>query len=72
MGIKQLSELPDGSTVLLVSHGLVIRSLMEEFAAPGLYDPGHAPENGTIQLMEINNSQPTIKFYNRHSLPADD
>ncbi|MCI1926483.1 MAG: histidine phosphatase family protein [[Lactobacillus] timonensis] len=72
MGIKQLSELPDGSTVLLVSHGLVIRSLMEEFAAPGLYDPGHAPENGTIQLMEINNSQPTVKFYNRHSLPADD
>lgn len=71
-GIRQLGELPDGSTVLLISHGLVIRSLMEEFAAPSLYDPGHAPQNGTIQLMEITAGHPLIKFYNRYTLPTAD
>lgn len=70
-GIRQLSELPDNSTVLLVSHGMVIRTIMEEFDTAGIYDRGHAPKNGTIQLMVIDNGQPTIKFYNQHHLPAD-
>lgn len=70
-GIRQLSELPDNSTVLLVSHGMVIRTIMEEFDTAGIYDRAHAPKNGTIQLMVINHGQPTIKFYNRHNLPAD-
>lgn len=69
-GIQQLSELPDGSNVLLVSHGLVIRTIMEEYGAD-IYDPAHAPQNGSIQLMAITDGQPRIKYYNRYTLPTD-
>lgn len=69
-GMSELGQLPDHSNVLLVSHGLVIRSLMEEFGKD-IYDPGHAPQNGSIQLIQIQNGQPTVKFYNRFTLPTD-
>ncbi|WP_367341292.1 histidine phosphatase family protein [Limosilactobacillus sp.] len=68
-GVDRLRRLPDGSNVLLVDHGLVVRSLMELYASPDVYDGTEAPKNAHISKMVLDGDKTTVEYFNRVDLP---
>lgn len=67
-GIEKLRALPDGSNVLVVSHGMTIRSLGSRFGTK----PEHTaqPANGSITKMQLTPTDTTIEFYSQLALPT--
>lgn len=66
-GLDKLRALPDGSNVLVVSHGMTIRSIGEHFSA----DPAHRaqPQNGSITKLSLTPTTTHIDFYSQLALP---
>ena len=60
--------LKDGDSVLQISHGNTLLSLMHRFAPAG-YDLSERPQNGSVTRLDFDTSKPldqsiTIKGYN--------
>lgn len=53
----------DGDTVLVVSHGITIRSIVDRYA-PQL-DKGHETINGSITRLQITDDDIHVDFFNR-------
>lgn len=66
-GFDRLHALPDGSTVLVVSHGATIRSIACRYSDK--IDPRNSPRNGSIMKMTLDNDKTTVDFYNQLKLP---
>ncbi|WP_076459743.1 histidine phosphatase family protein [Limosilactobacillus caccae] len=66
-GFDHLRSLPDGSTVLVVSHGATIRSIANRYSDQ--IDPGDSPRNGSIMKMTLDSDQTVVDFYNKLELP---
>lgn len=63
-----LRSLPDKSTVVVVSHGSIIRYLANVFGEPGHNYEG--PGNGAIMKMTIDQNSAHVDFYNQTELPS--
>ena len=63
-----LRGLPDKSTVVVVSHGSIIRYLANVFGEPGHNYEG--PGNGAIMKMAIDQNSAHVDFYNQTELPS--
>lgn len=66
-GFDRLRALPDGSEVLVVSHGATIRSIVQRYS--DAYDPGDSPRNGSITKLTLDKNNTTVDFYNKLELP---
>lgn len=66
-GFERLRSLPDGSTVLVVSHGAAIRSIANRHSDE--VDPGDSPRNGSIMKMTLDENTTAVDFYNKLELP---
>lgn len=66
-GLDRLRQLPDQSNVLVVSHGMTIRSIGERFGT----HPGDAaqPHNGAIAKLSLTKDATSVDFYNQMQLP---
>lgn len=64
-GLNILRQLPDQSTVLVVSHGTAIRSIISKYAKD--IDPV-APSNGSITQVDLSKNQTQVNFYNQLTL----
>ena len=67
-GFDRLHSLPDGSNVLVVSHGATIRSIVDRYSDE--FDPGESPKNGSITKLVLTPESTTVEFYNQLQLPA--
>lgn len=67
-GLDRLRALPDGTTVLVVSHGMTIRSIGDRFGTT----PAETaqPRNGAIAKLSLTPTTTTIDFYNQLQLPS--
>ena len=66
-GFDRLRALPDGSEVLVVSHGATLRSIAHRYS--DAYDPGDSPRNGSITKLTLDKNNTTVDFYNKLELP---
>ncbi|KRK98446.1 phosphoglycerate mutase [Secundilactobacillus odoratitofui DSM 19909 = JCM 15043] len=66
---KLRANTKDGDTVLVVSHGMTIRSIVDRFA-PEL-DEGIATINGSITKLTISDSDIKVDFFNRTDFVAE-
>lgn len=66
-GFDHLRALPDGSTVVVVSHGAAIRSIAAHFSTK--IDPGESPRNGSITKLTLDGKHTTVDFYNQLEIP---
>lgn len=66
-GLDMLRELPDGSNVLVVSHGMTIRSIGSCFGTSAEHTA--QPANGSITKLSLTKDTTTINFYSQLSLP---
>lgn len=64
-GIDRLRALPDGSTVVVVSHGVTIRSIADHFG----YHTEESPRNGSMTRLTLTPSTTHVDFYNQLKLP---
>jgi probable phosphoglycerate mutase len=65
-GIDKLRQFPDGSTILVVSHGTAIRSIISKYAKQ---IPPVAPANGSITKVALTATTTDVNFYNQLTLP---
>lgn len=65
-GLDRLRNLPDGSNVLVVAHGMTIRSLISRFTDTKAYLD--APKNGSITKLTLSPSTTTVDYYNHLTL----
>ena len=63
-----LRDLPDNSTVVVVSHVSIIRYMANIFGEPGHNYEG--PGNGAIMKMTIDQNSAHVDFYNQTELPS--
>ena len=68
-GFDKLRALPDGSNVLVVSHGMTIRSIGARFSTEKAHT--RQPDNGSITKLTLNQDQITVDFYSQLSLPEE-
>ena len=66
-GLDMLRKLPDGSNVLVVSHGMTIRSIGSRFGTSAEHTA--QPANGSITKLSLTKDTTTINFYSQLSLP---
>lgn len=66
-GFDHLRALPDGSNVVVVSHGAMIRSIVDHFSDK--YDIRQSPRNGSITKLTIDGDQVHVDFYNELQIP---
>ncbi|MDO4902743.1 MAG: histidine phosphatase family protein [Limosilactobacillus sp.] len=64
-GIDRLRALPDGSTALVVSHGVTIRSITEHFG----YKTEESARNGSMTKITFDGDKAHVDFYNQLELP---
>lgn len=69
LGFDILRQQPDGATVLVVSHGTAIRSIVSRYAPE--MNPTDSPKNGSITKLSLTSSATKIEFFNKLTLPAD-
>ncbi len=69
-GFETLRSLPDQSKVLLVSHGMTIRSIISKYGQPG--QALIAPQNGAITKLVITPTDIKVAFYNQLTIPQGD
>lgn len=65
-GLDLLRDYPDGSTILVVSHGTAIRSIISKYA-PTIAPV--APLNGSITKLQLTPVSTHVEFYNELTLP---
>ena len=66
-GFDRLRALPDGSTVVVVSHGATIRSIAAHYSTE--IDPGESPRNGSITKLTLDGDSTNVDFYNKLEIP---
>lgn len=66
-GFDRLRALPDGSTVVVVSHGAAIRSIADHYSDE--IDAGESPRNGSITKLTLDGDQTHVDFYNKLEIP---
>lgn len=66
-GFDRLRALPDGSTVVVVSHGAAIRSIVGHYSDE--FDVGDSPRNGSITKLTLDGNQTHVDFYNQLQIP---
>lgn len=66
-GFDHLRALPDGSTVVVVSHGATIRSIVGRFSDE--FDVGDSPRNGSITKLTLDGDKTHVDFYNQLEIP---
>lgn len=64
-GIDHLRSLPDGSTVVVVSHGVTIRSITEHYG----YHTTESVKNGSMTRLTLTPTDTHVDFYNQLELP---
>ena len=64
-GLDRLRALPDGSTAIVVSHGVTIRSIAEHF---GYHTEGSA-RNGSMTRLTLTGTDTHVDFFNKLELP---
>lgn len=69
-GFETLRSLPDHSKVLLVSHGMTIRSIVSKYGSPE--QALVAPQNGAITKLVITPTDIKVDFYNELTIPQGD
>lgn len=65
-GLNVLRQHPDNSTILVVSHGTAIRSIISKYA-PDIKPV--APKNGSITKVNLTKTSVNVEFYNLLKLP---
>lgn len=68
-GLDQLRSLPDNSNVLVVSHGMTIRSIGSKYGLKGVHTA--QPQNGSITKLSLTPTDTTIDFYSQLTLPEE-
>ncbi|USS86103.1 phosphoglycerate mutase family protein [Fructilactobacillus cliffordii] len=58
-------NIEDGDSVLLVSHGNTLLSLVDRFSQPGQFDLRTRPANGSITKLAVDGDQLTVTDYNK-------
>lgn len=66
-GFDLISKLDGAETILLVTHGFTIRSIVSRFA-PGKYNLAHGPRNASITIMNMIDKDMKIASYNKMSV----
>ena len=64
-GIDHLRSLPDGSTAVVVSHGVTIRSIAEHYG----YHTTESVKNGSMTRLTLTTADTHVDFYNQLELP---
>lgn len=64
-GLDHLRSLPDGSTAVVVSHGVTIRSIVEHYG----YHTTESAKNGSITRLSLTPATTHVDFYNQLELP---
>ena len=64
-GIDRLRALPDGSTAVIVTHGVTIRSIAEHFG----YHTTESVRNGSMTRLTLTPTTTHVDFYNQLELP---
>ena len=60
-----MRALPDGSTAVVVSHGVTIRSLAEHYG----YHTTESVKNGSMTRLTLTPTDTHVDFYNQLELP---
>lgn len=64
-GLDELRQLPSGSNVLLVNHGIVLRCLMQRIDPEGkIYDYSN-PDNGAFTKLVLDDDQTKLIYFNQ-------
>lgn len=64
-GFDRLRALPDGSTVIVISHGMTIRSIADHFG----YHTSHSVRNGSMTRLTLTKDTTHVDFYDQLELP---
>lgn len=64
-GMDRLRALPDGSTVIVISHGMTIRSIAEHFG----YQTPSSVRNGSLTRLTLTADKTHVDFYDQLELP---
>lgn len=67
-GFDRLRALPDGSTSIVVSHGMTISAIVDRFGDDD-QDYSAAPLNGSITKLTLTNNSTHVDFYNQLHVP---
>lgn len=67
-GFDRLRALPDGSTSVVVSHGMTISAIVDRFGNSS-DDYSKAPLNGSITKLTLTNQSTHVDFYNQLHIP---
>lgn len=68
-GFDVLRQKPDNTTILVVSHGTAIRSIVSRFAPE--MNPTSSPKNGSITKLTLTKDQTKVDFFNKLTLPTN-
>lgn len=69
-GLNDFRKLPDGSNVLLVNHGIVLRCLMQRIDPEGkIYDYTN-PDNGAFTKLALNGNQTKLIYFNKKQIDS--
>ena len=55
----------DGEKILLVSHSITIRSIVDRYA-PELRSAKNGPRNGSVTKLSVSDDDVKVEYYNHH------
>lgn len=67
-GFAKLRSLPAGSNVLLVNHGIVLRTLMHRIDPEGKVYDFSSPDNGAITKLVLDGDQTKLIYFNKKQI----